>query len=34
MHRITEGPLGARLLKGLERQGMVGLGFWTTASNT
>ena len=27
VHRITEGPLGARLLKGLERQGMVGLGF-------
>jgi C4-dicarboxylate-binding protein DctP len=27
VHRITDGPLGARLLKGLERQGMVGLGF-------
>ena len=27
VHRITEGPLGARLLKGLQRQGMVGLGF-------
>ena len=27
VHRITEGPLGARLLKNLERQGMVGLGF-------
>jgi C4-dicarboxylate-binding protein DctP len=27
VHRITEGPLGARLLKGLERNGMVGLGF-------
>ena len=27
VHRITDGPLGARLLKGLERHGMVGLGF-------
>ena len=27
VHRITEGPLGMRLLKGLERNGMVGLGF-------
>ena len=27
VHRITDGPLGARLLKSLERQGMVGLGF-------
>jgi C4-dicarboxylate-binding protein DctP len=27
VHRITEGPMGARLLKGLERHGMVGLGF-------
>ncbi len=27
VHRITDGPLGARLLKNLERQGMVGLGF-------
>lgn len=27
VHRITDGPLGARLLKGLQRQGMVGLGF-------
>ncbi|AOW11931.1 C4-dicarboxylate ABC transporter [Hydrogenophaga crassostreae] len=27
VHRITEGPLGERLLKGLERNGMVGLGF-------
>jgi C4-dicarboxylate-binding protein DctP len=27
VHRITDGPLGARLLKGLERNGMVGLGF-------
>ncbi len=27
VHRITDGPLGARLLRSLERQGMVGLGF-------
>ena len=27
VHRITEGPLGAKLLKRLERQGMVGLGY-------
>lgn len=27
VHRITDGPLGERLLKGLARQGMVGLGF-------
>ena len=27
VHRITEGPMGTRLLKGLERNGMVGLGF-------
>lgn len=27
VHRITEGPMGARLLKGLDRNGMVGLGF-------
>jgi C4-dicarboxylate-binding protein DctP len=27
VHRITDGPLGTRLLKSLERQGMVGLGF-------
>lgn len=27
VHRITDGPLGARLLKRLERHGMVGLGF-------
>ena len=27
VHRITEGPLGTRLLEGLKRQGMVGLGF-------
>jgi len=27
VHRITDGPLGTRLLQSLERQGMVGLGF-------
>ena len=27
VHRITDGPLGARLLAGLQRQGMVGLGY-------
>ena len=27
VHRLTEGPMGARLLKGLERNGLVGLGF-------
>lgn len=27
VHRITQGPLGARLLSRLERKGMVGLGF-------
>lgn len=27
VHRITEGPMGARLLEGLGRNGMVGLGF-------
>ena len=27
VHRITDGPLGARLLDGLQRHGMVGLGF-------
>ena len=27
VRRITQGPLGQRLLKGLERQGLVGLGF-------
>ncbi|MEX1165976.1 MAG: DctP family TRAP transporter solute-binding subunit [Hydrogenophaga sp.] len=27
VHRITEGPLGEKLLKGLEREGMVGLGY-------
>lgn len=28
VRRITLGPLGQRLLKGLERQGLVGLGFF------
>lgn len=27
VHRITEGPLGKRLLQGLSRQGLVGLGY-------
>ncbi len=28
VRRVTQGPLGQRLLKGLERQGLVGLGFF------
>jgi len=28
VRRITQGPLGQRLFKGLERQGLVGLGFF------
>jgi len=28
VRRITQGPLGQRLLKGLARQGLVGLGFF------
>jgi C4-dicarboxylate-binding protein DctP len=27
VHRVTNGPLGLRLLDGLKRQGLVGLGF-------
>ena len=28
LHRVTEGPLGKRLLKLLEPKGMVGLAYW------
>lgn len=28
VRRITQGPLGRRLLKGLHRQGLIGLGFF------
>ena len=28
VRRITQGPLGQRLLKGLRRQGLIGLGFF------
>ncbi len=28
VRRVTQGPLGQRLFKGLERQGLVGLGFF------
>ncbi|MDD2500809.1 MAG: TRAP transporter substrate-binding protein [Geobacter sp.] len=28
LHKVTQGPVGAKLLKKLETKGLIGLGFW------
>jgi len=28
MHKITQGPIGRKMLKGLEPKGMIGLAYW------
>ena len=28
LHKVTQGPVGAKLLKSLETRGLIGLGYW------